>query len=127
MDDYRCDKCGKTTVDRKTMIWRAPRILALAFKRTVFSRGFPFKDERTVSFQPTLDLSEYFMRPLGVMKYNLVGTGDHVGVANSGHCFSYVATLEGWKLFDDMRVSDITEPICPSSNQYMLFYTKTVN
>jgi len=123
MNDYACDKCKKRTVNRRIMLWRTPRILTLALKRTVFSRGFPFKDDRTIDFQPQLNLSSYFMRPLGVMGYSLVATGEHVGEANSGHCFSYVCTMDGLKLFDDLQVHNV-ETIIPSARQYLLVYVR---
>lgn len=123
INDYTCDKCKKRTVNRKIKLWRSPRILVLGLKRTIFSRGFPFKDERTIGFQQSLDLSPYFMRPLGIMTYNLVATADHVGEANSGHCFSYVYTMDGLHRFDDMRIEPV-EGLTPSARQYLLVYSR---
>ena len=134
---WYCSNCKKNVCAKKKIeIWKVPDILIIQLKRFVgTSSGRLRKQDAKVDFPDSLDIKEFVKNPTidTELKYNLYAVSNHIGTLNSGH---YVACCKvqdpykepnataDWYLFNDSKVSEISDDYPHSSSAYVLFYEK---
>jgi ubiquitin C-terminal hydrolase len=110
IDDYKCDKCKKTT---KLII-----LNGLNSVSDVFVMSFnKYTEKKNIDFPETIELTDKNI------KYGLIGVIDHFGNLDSGHYISQVKRKDKYYLIDDMSVNDI-DSFKISKNNFILFYQK---
>jgi ubiquitin carboxyl-terminal hydrolase 4/11/15 len=145
-DAWFCSKCkSHVPASKKMELWRVPDVLIIHLKR--FSKqasSFSFsmlpcsppagsKIEEFVDFPvKDLDVTPYLSSSSSklcfgpsVPKYHLYAVINHMGRANFGHYTSFAHDGEGWKHFDDDKVSPVSdEAHLVNKSAYVLFYRR---
>ena len=115
-----CHETGpcKQMARRQLSIIRAPNTLCIQLTR--FARGRDALKVQTVVEAP------HNLQLMGFIDYDLVATMDHKGsTIQSGHYVSKVRDPDGsWKLYDDTRVSTISDWGVVSKDNYFLMYRR---
>ncbi|XP_037071193.1 ubiquitin carboxyl-terminal hydrolase 19-like [Pollicipes pollicipes] len=137
---WYCPRCKTHREAEKQMsLWRVPLNLIVQLKRFSF-KDFIYRDkiDKMVHF-PTrgLDLSPYLtVEPDdGPAIYDLYGVINHHGGILGGHYTAFARCVDplrpeeseyDWRLFDDSRVSRVTEERVVTQEAYLLFYRRRV-
>ncbi|XP_037071195.1 ubiquitin carboxyl-terminal hydrolase 19-like [Pollicipes pollicipes] len=137
---WYCPRCKTHREAEKQMsLWRVPLNLIVQLKRFSF-KDFIYRDkiDKMVHF-PTrgLDLSPYLtVEPDdGPAVYDLYGVINHHGGILGGHYTAFARCVDplrpeeseyDWRLFDDSRVSRVTEERVVTQEAYLLFYRRRV-
>ncbi|XP_040546601.2 LOW QUALITY PROTEIN: ubiquitin carboxyl-terminal hydrolase 21 isoform X2 [Gallus gallus] len=119
-----CDKCRqRTRSTKKLTIQRFPRILVLHLNRFSTTRYSIKKCSVFVDFPlQQLNLREFASEKAGSPVYSLYALCNHSGSVHYGHYTAVCRDAAGWRLYNDSRVSPISENQVPSSEGYVLFY-----
>lgn len=119
-----CDKCRQRTKSTKKLtIQRFPRILVLHLNRFSTTRYSIKKCSVFVDFPlQHLNLKEFASEKAGSPVYNLYALCNHSGSVHYGHYTAFCKDQSGWRVYNDSRVSPISENQVPSSEGYVLFY-----
>ncbi|XP_069734841.1 ubiquitin carboxyl-terminal hydrolase 21 isoform X2 [Phaenicophaeus curvirostris] len=119
-----CDKCRqRTRSTKKLTIQRFPRILVLHLNRFSTTRYSIKKCSVFVDFPlQQLNLREFASEKAGSPVYSLYALCNHSGSVHYGHYTAFCRDAAGWRLYNDSRVSPISENQVPSSEGYVLFY-----
>uniref|UniRef100_A0ABM5F3T7 Ubiquitin carboxyl-terminal hydrolase n=1 Tax=Pogona vitticeps TaxID=103695 RepID=A0ABM5F3T7_9SAUR len=119
-----CDKCRqRTRSTKKLTIQRFPRILVLHLNRFSTTRYSIKKCSVFVDFPlQQLNLKEFASEKAGSPVYNLYALCNHSGSVHYGHYTAFCKDQSGWRVYNDSRVSPISENQVPSSEGYVLFY-----
>nr|XP_056709845.1 ubiquitin carboxyl-terminal hydrolase 21 [Euleptes europaea]XP_056709846.1 ubiquitin carboxyl-terminal hydrolase 21 [Euleptes europaea] len=119
-----CDKCRqRTRSTKKLTIQRFPRILVLHLNRFSTTRYSIKKCSVYVDFPlQQLNLKEFASEKAGTPVYNLYALCNHSGSVHYGHYTAFCKDQSGWRVYNDSRVSTISENQVPSSEGYVLFY-----
>ncbi|XP_053134917.1 ubiquitin carboxyl-terminal hydrolase 21 isoform X2 [Hemicordylus capensis] len=119
-----CDKCRqRTRSTKKLTIQRFPRILVLHLNRFSTTRYSIKKCSVFVDFPlQQLNLKEFASEKGGTPVYNLYALCNHSGSVHYGHYTAFCKDQSGWRVYNDSRVSPISENQVPSSEGYVLFY-----
>ncbi|KAJ6657025.1 hypothetical protein lerEdw1_003026 [Lerista edwardsae] len=119
-----CDKCRQRTKSTKKLtIQRFPRILVLHLNRFATTRYSIKKCSVFVDFPlQHLNLKEFASEKAGSPVYNLYALCNHSGSVHYGHYTAFCKDQSGWRVYNDSRVSPISENQVPSSEGYVLFY-----
>ncbi|XP_068778662.1 ubiquitin carboxyl-terminal hydrolase 21 [Struthio camelus] len=119
-----CDKCRqRTRSTKKLTIQRFPRILVLHLNRFSTTRYSIKKCSVFVDFPlQQLNLREFASEKAGSPVYSLYALCNHSGSVHYGHYTAFCRDQAGWRVYNDSRVSPISENQVPSSEGYVLFY-----
>ncbi|CAM5175309.1 unnamed protein product [Eretmochelys imbricata] len=119
-----CDKCRqRTRSTKKLTIQRFPRILVLHLNRFSTTRYSIKKCSVFVDFPlQRLNLKEFASEKAGSPVYNLYALCNHSGSVHYGHYTAFCRDQSGWRVYNDSRVSPLSENQVPSSEGYVLFY-----
>ncbi|XP_044846704.1 ubiquitin carboxyl-terminal hydrolase 21 isoform X1 [Mauremys mutica] len=119
-----CDKCRqRTRSTKKLTIQRFPRILVLHLNRFSTTRFSIKKCSVFVDFPlQRLNLKEFASEKAGSPVYNLYALCNHSGSVHYGHYTAFCRDQSGWRVYNDSRVSPLSENQVPSSEGYVLFY-----
>ncbi|XP_062454138.1 ubiquitin carboxyl-terminal hydrolase 21 isoform X3 [Rhea pennata] len=119
-----CDKCRqRTRSTKKLTIQRFPRILVLHLNRFSTTRYSIKKCTVFVDFPlQQLNLKEFASEKAGSPVYSLYALCNHSGSVHYGHYTAFCRDQAGWRVYNDSRVSPISENQVPSSEGYVLFY-----
>lgn len=119
-----CDKCQqRTRSTKKLTIQRFPRVLVLHLNRFSTTRYSIKKCSVLVDFPlQQLNLREFASEKAGSPVYSLYALCNHSGSVHYGHYTALCRDAAGWRLYNDSRVSPISENQVPSSEGYVLFY-----
>ncbi|XP_042640717.1 ubiquitin carboxyl-terminal hydrolase 21-like isoform X2 [Tyto alba] len=119
-----CDKCRqRTRSTKKLTIQRFPRILVLHLNRFSTTRYSIKKCSVFVDFPlQQLNLREFASEKAGSPIYSLYALCNHSGSVHYGHYTAFCRDPAGWRVYNDSRVSPISENQVPSSEGYVLFY-----
>ncbi|XP_077116657.1 ubiquitin carboxyl-terminal hydrolase 21 isoform X1 [Ranitomeya variabilis] len=119
-----CDRCRQRTKSTKKLsIQRFPRVLVLHLNRFSTTRFSIKKCSVFVDFPLNrLNLKEFASEKAGSPVYNLYALCNHSGSVHYGHYTAYCKDQSGWFLYNDSRVSPISEGQVQSSEAYVLFY-----
>ncbi|KAM6365088.1 ubiquitin carboxyl-terminal hydrolase 21 isoform 1-T1 [Pluvialis apricaria] len=119
-----CDKCRqRTRSTKKLTIQRFPRILVLHLNRFSATRYSIKKCSVFVDFPlQQLNLREFASEKAGSPVYSLYALCNHSGSVHYGHYTAFCRDPAGWRVYNDSRVSPISENQVPSSEGYVLFY-----
>ncbi|KAM8794503.1 ubiquitin carboxyl-terminal hydrolase 21 [Eudromia elegans] len=119
-----CDKCRqRTRSTKKLTIQRFPRILVLHLNRFSTTRYSIKKCSVFVDFPlQQLNLKEFASEKAGSPVYSLYALCNHSGSVHYGHYTAFCRDQAGWRVYNDSRVSPISENQVPSSEGYVLFY-----
>ncbi|KAJ7307391.1 hypothetical protein JRQ81_009407 [Phrynocephalus forsythii] len=119
-----CDKCRqRTRSTKKLTVQRFPRILVLHLNRFSTTRYSIKKCSVFVDFPlQQLNLKEFASEKAGTPVYNLYALCNHSGSVHYGHYTAFCKDQSGWRVYNDSRVSPISENQVPSSEGYVLFY-----
>ncbi|KAM4644593.1 ubiquitin carboxyl-terminal hydrolase 21 isoform 1-T1 [Amazona ochrocephala] len=119
-----CDKCRqRTRSTKKLTIQRFPRILVLHLNRFSTTRYSIKKCSVFVDFPlQQLNLREFASEKAGTPIYSLYALCNHSGSVHYGHYTALCRDPAGWRVYNDSRVSPISENQVPSSEGYVLFY-----
>ncbi|XP_063002017.1 ubiquitin carboxyl-terminal hydrolase 21 isoform X1 [Elgaria multicarinata webbii] len=119
-----CDKCRqRTRSTKKLTIQRFPRILVLHLNRFSTTRYSIKKCSVYVDFPlQQLNLKEFASEKAGTPVYNLYALCNHSGSVHYGHYTAFCKDQSSWRVYNDSRVSPISENQVPSSEGYVLFY-----
>ncbi|XP_033927231.1 ubiquitin carboxyl-terminal hydrolase 21 isoform X2 [Melopsittacus undulatus] len=119
-----CDKCRqRTRSTKKLTIQRFPRILVLHLNRFSTTRYSIKKCSVFVDFPlQQLNLREFASEKAGTPIYTLYALCNHSGSVHYGHYTALCRDPAGWRVYNDSRVSPISENQVPSSEGYVLFY-----
>jgi len=111
--EYRCEKCGITTIHKKM-----ERILNSPTNLFINLQNFRGKK---LQIHQQIELND--------QEYSLVGIVKHIGTHSNGHYTIYLLDTDGWTLYNDDKItkSDI-DKILQSTNKYvnypLLWYYK---
>jgi ubiquitin C-terminal hydrolase len=128
-DAYYCEHCKQKTECLKRMsIRKLPEVLVVHLKRFRHDWGTT-KVGKTVTFPVSgeLDLAPFVDAQETFSKYKLTGLVQHIGSIGSGHYVSYCKhkTSGSWYLFDDSRVTPISNPSSVEQTEaYVLFFQR---
>ncbi|XP_075764142.1 ubiquitin carboxyl-terminal hydrolase 21 isoform X1 [Pelodiscus sinensis] len=119
-----CDKCRqRTRSTKKLTIQRFPRILVLHLNRFSTTRYSIKKCSVFVDFPlQRLNLKEFASEKAGNPVYKLYALCNHSGSVHYGHYTAFCRDQSGWRVYNDSRVSPLSENQVPSSEGYVLFY-----
>lgn len=119
-----CDRCRqKTRSTKKLTVQRFPRILVLHLNRFSASRGSIKKSSVGVDFPlQRLSLGDFASARAGSPVYQLYALCNHSGSVHCGHYTALCRCQSGWHVFNDSRVSPVSENQVVSSEGYVLFY-----
>ncbi|KAI9844467.1 MAG: hypothetical protein M1837_005549 [Sclerophora amabilis] len=138
-DTYKCKKCNTTqhSATKQLSIKKLPPVLCIQLKR--FEAGFDAasvsaKLGTKVELLMQLDMSPYTTRMIQSKKpdpasmsrsctYDLCSVIVHIGKLNDGHYISYHREGRRWYLFDDNKVSVVSEAQVLNAEAYLLVYT----
>lgn len=125
--EIECDKCkARTKPCKRITLWRTPEILVINLKRHCFdqTRSNSTRCNTTVTIPLELDVTPYMSIDRKVSgRYELYATGNHIGDANRGHCYSVIKNDGKWYLFNDETVHQ-TQINLENNDQYLLFYRR---
>ncbi|XP_025143278.1 ubiquitin carboxyl-terminal hydrolase 21 isoform X4 [Bubalus bubalis] len=119
-----CDRCRqKTRSTKKLTVQRFPRILVLHLNRFSASRGSIKKSSVGVDFPlQRLSLGDFASDKAGSPVYQLYALCNHSGSVHYGHYTALCRCQTGWHVYNDSRVSPVSENQVASSEGYVLFY-----
>ncbi|XP_019488673.1 PREDICTED: ubiquitin carboxyl-terminal hydrolase 21 isoform X2 [Hipposideros armiger] len=119
-----CDRCQqKTRSTKKLTVQRFPRILVLHLNRFSASRGSIKKSSVGVDFPlQRLSLGDFASDKAGSPVYQLYALCNHSGSVHYGHYTALCRCQTGWHVYNDSRVSPVSENQVASSEGYVLFY-----
>lgn len=119
-----CDRCRqKTRSTKKLTVQRFPRILVLHLNRFSTSRGSIKKSSVGVDFPlQRLSLGDFASDKAGSPVYQLYALCNHSGSVHYGHYTALCRCQTGWHVYNDSRVSPVSENQVASSEGYVLFY-----
>nr|XP_048308194.1 ubiquitin carboxyl-terminal hydrolase 21 isoform X2 [Myodes glareolus] len=119
-----CDRCRqKTRSTKKLTVQRFPRILVLHLNRFSTSRGSIKKSSVGVDFPlQRLSLGDFASDKVGSPVYQLYALCNHSGSVHYGHYTALCRCQTGWHVYNDSRVSPVSENQVASSEGYVLFY-----
>ncbi|XP_058516507.1 ubiquitin carboxyl-terminal hydrolase 21 isoform X1 [Ochotona princeps] len=125
-----CDRCRqKTRSTKKLTVQRFPRILVLHIltgldlNRFSTSRGSIKKSSVGVDFPlQRLSLGDFASDKAGSPVYQLYALCNHSGSVHYGHYTALCRCQTGWHVYNDSRVSPVSENQVASSEGYVLFY-----
>ncbi|MBV95979.1 Ubiquitin carboxyl-terminal hydrolase 21, partial [Eschrichtius robustus] len=119
-----CDQCRqKTRSTKKLTVQRFPRILVLHLNRFSASRGSIKKSSVGVDFPlQRLSLGDFASDKAGSPVYQLYALCNHSGSVHYGHYTALCRCQTGWHVYNDSRVSPVSENQVASSEGYVLFY-----
>ena len=115
-DQFFCDTCNA----KKDAVWRVvlqgrPQSLLISLRRTLWDKVKGLhKDSRRVEFPVELDASDYLdvgnEKGVDDGRYTLSAVVSHSGSSPFvGHYIAYARNVSGWFLFNDSRVTAVTE------------------
>ena len=136
VEGYACDGCKRAGLTRRQVVLSyTPRLLTFQVMRFVGRSPSDAKDQRDVTLEEDVDLSDITMPTNYAMpdatttdnraEYTLVAAVCHVGSSlDSGHYYAVCKQRAGWVVYDDDGVRPIRgiEAI-PGAHPYMLFYS----
>ncbi|XP_043819657.1 ubiquitin carboxyl-terminal hydrolase 21 isoform X3 [Dromiciops gliroides] len=119
-----CDRCRqRTRSTKKLTVQRFPRILVLHLNRFSASRGSIKKSSVGVDFPlQRLSLGDFASDKAGSPVYQLYALCNHSGSVHYGHYTALCRGQTGWHVYNDSRVSPVSENQVASSEGYVLFY-----
>jgi len=133
---WYCPRCKTHREAEKQMsLWRTPLNLIIQLKRFSF-KDFIYRDkiDKMVEFPVKgLDLSPYLTQEDGPAVYDLYGVINHHGGILGGHYTAFARCVDplqpesseyDWRLFDDSRVSRVSEERVVTQEAYLLFYRR---
>ena len=125
--DFKCKKCKKNEIIKKTYLWRLPKYLSVLFIRNIFNNNNYIKNNKNILFDKDILLNNYlypFITEKNNIIYNLNSIAYHFGNVNNGHCISIIKNKNNnnWLLCDDENITNIDN--YRIENAYILFYIK---
>ncbi|XP_070557483.1 ubiquitin carboxyl-terminal hydrolase 19-like isoform X2 [Ptychodera flava] len=137
---WYCPQCKEHREATKTMsLWRLPSTLIIQLKRFSF-KNMLWRDkiDKMVEYPVRgLDMSKYCCGPANPdgadYLYDLYGVVNHMGGILGGHYTAYARLRShqhcdpnevDWRLFDDSRVTPVSEKNVVTRSAYLLFYCK---
>ncbi|XP_028911345.1 ubiquitin carboxyl-terminal hydrolase 21 [Ornithorhynchus anatinus] len=119
-----CDRCRqRTRSTKKLTVQRFPRILVLHLNRFSAARGSIRKTSVSVDFPlQQLILGDFASDKAGSPVYQLYALCNHSGSVHYGHYTALCRGQTGWRVYNDSRVSAVSENQVASSEGYVLFY-----
>ncbi|XP_037554313.1 ubiquitin carboxyl-terminal hydrolase 19-like [Dermacentor silvarum] len=137
---WYCPSCREhRQATKEFSLWRLPVVLVIQLKRFSFTRSiFRDKIDKMVEFPVYgLDMSPYYCGPRSTEGpstiYDLFAVTNHHGGMLGGHYTAFARCVDpvdthlseiGWRLFDDSRVVDVSDPRVVTASAYMLFYRR---
>lgn len=137
---WYCPSCREhRQATKEFSLWRLPVVLVIQLKRFSFTRSiFRDKIDKMVDFPVYgLDMSPYYCGPRSTEGpstiYDLFAVTNHHGGMLGGHYTAFARCVDpvdthlseiGWRLFDDSRVVDVSDPRVVTASAYMLFYRR---
>jgi ubiquitin carboxyl-terminal hydrolase 2/21 len=123
-----CDKCDSLEEAEKTLeIQKLPKVLVLHLKRFV-GLQFESKLDIAINIPLQLEMGPYLVNKSGpgTSVYSLYGVANHSGTAYGGHYTALCKHVHSgqWYSFDDSQVSPCSAPSRPSTQAYVLFYSR---
>lgn len=131
----RCDSCGNIKAVRKHKLLRSPPLLIITLKRFAWDSATKSatKLDCRVDFPFILRLGQFFHGNSScdsMCPYILRGVIRHMGGLSSGHYTTISrygeANSKHWLVFDDHRVSNVSEDKVVSSSAYVLLFESKV-
>lgn len=125
-NEWQCDHCKSyTRAHKKLGFWKLPQIFVLTLNRFIFDGRALEKNEKYISFTPTLNMQSYLSIMQEHYTYDLYAVSCHTGKTNGGHYYSYCLdqSTNDWFCYNDSTVtyiSDFNKIITPDA--YILFY-----
>ena len=126
-----CDKCKNDQSQISVFLTSLPEILILhisRFTKRWYGQGKVFQ---FISFPGQEDVDfGHFVPPdinCGPTVYKLVAIVAHSGTMNKGHYVCYSKIHDQWILFDDNKVSKVSQEEVFQSQAYLLFYVRKKN
>ena len=126
--DFPCENpsCKKKTYHiKETKLGHLPKILILSLQRMRKTR---YKNNTKVSFNETINLKDYIDYEICKTyncEYQLYAIANHRGTIDFGHYYAYIKINGLWFEFNDNNPPNKCYYFeNPSSNAYILFYTK---
>ena len=106
LDEWKCDNCKNTNCGTRTMrIWRAPKILAIALKRTIINPNNTItKINTSIDINQTININKWLIHPvITKTAYNLNSISLHNGNTTGGHYrnVSFDESANVWRVIDD--------------------------
>ncbi|EDR24562.1 ubiquitin carboxyl-terminal hydrolase, putative [Entamoeba dispar SAW760] len=112
-----CVKCNHTQIPNRNFVVTPP-ILIIQILRFEQQSNNTQKDQTTVFFP----LNDFV---IGIAKYQLYATIDHIGSINQGHFTANCKINDLWYRFDDETVKPLNKIDIVSDKSYILFYERT--
>ncbi|KAL3826983.1 hypothetical protein ACHAXA_000047 [Cyclostephanos tholiformis] len=130
-DQFFCDTCNA----KKDAVWRVvlqgrPQSLLISLRRTLWDKVKGLhKDSRRVEFPVELDASDYLdvgnEKGVDDGRYTLSAVVSHSGSSPFvGHYIAYARNVSGWFLFNDSRVTAVTESNILDVEAFILLYER---
>ncbi|CAL9703107.1 unnamed protein product [Knipowitschia caucasica] len=122
-----CERCNRRTESTKRLsVQRFPQVIVLHLNRFTTSRWAISKSTVQVSFPLTnLDLGPYGPVDSGPMLYNLYAICNHSGTVNMGHYTACCLDENGWCLYNDSSITQVSENQLQTNQAYVLFYKRS--
>ena len=97
-------------------------------KREILILTLKRSPETLISFPvKKLDMTPYgALEEDCILEYHLIGVINYNGDAESGHYYIYLNISDRWCVFNDMKVSRISEKVIVTKQAYSLIYRKSV-
>lgn len=120
---WKCDSCLKNVnPEKKIIFWNCSEYLIIQIKR--YGNNLK-KIDRHIEFPTSLKMNRFCMNyNEDNMTYKLCAISVQSGSLNGGHYYAICNTNEGWKVFNDSSVSDISESDMMQQKPYCLFYKR---
>ena len=120
---WKCDRCLKNVnPEKKIIFWNCSEYLIIQIKR--YGNNLK-KIDRHIEFPTSLKMNRFCMNyNEDNMTYKLCAMSVQSGSLNGGHYYAICNTNEGWKVFNDSSVSDISESDMMKQKPYCLFYKR---
>ncbi|EAY23567.1 Clan CA, family C19, ubiquitin hydrolase-like cysteine peptidase [Trichomonas vaginalis G3] len=126
----QCSECKSQNASITEALTSLPEILIVELKRFTMRWFGVGKIYNFIDFpiEGKIDFG-HFVPPdieAGPTKYKIRSIIAHKGNMSYGHYVAYCSTFEGWKLYDDSKVSIVDPQEVYSSNAYILIYSRAL-
>lgn len=121
---WNCPFCKNSVQAKKSLkVYKCPQVLIVHLKR--FNQATHSKITTSVDYPDILDSGD-FVTSNEKYKYKLIGVVIHSGSLFGGHytACALTQTTNKWHLYDDSRVTEISQKSAHVGNAYVLFYQR---
>ncbi|GAA87954.1 ubiquitin C-terminal hydrolase Ubp8 [Aspergillus luchuensis IFO 4308] len=126
---YNCSHCGGTPqkATKQLRIRKLPAILCMQLKRFEHTFSVSEKLEGKIDFPLSINMLPYTTCPQAKVDrsrfvYDLSSAVVHQGKLDAGHYYVYCRQGDDWVLFNDDKVTAVTEAEVLNADAYLLFY-----